>query len=270
MRRSLTYLTLVNLVFLTILSASSFFDGIVGRIIYYAAFIIPLLLGFLIRRLDKEEKLNPPRLSLDKEGAFLSLPLVIPTLALVLLLSFLTSLLLSLFGAENNTPDVSGNIFVALLLHALVPSLLEEGLFRYLPIAILSPYSRRTAVLASALFFSLIHCNLFQMPYAFIAGIIFATVDIMTDSIWPSVLIHFVNNTASVFWLRYNSNEQFTTVYLVVIGVLTAISLIPVFVFRKKYAERLSYAFNNECKEKLSFSPFALAAVCILIALMSL
>ena len=270
MKKALIYLTLTDLVFLLILSLSSFFEGITGRILYYSAFLIPLVLALVIKRFDKDGKLTPPRLTIDKEGTVLTLPAVMPTIALVLLLSFLTSLLLGAFGLENSTPDVSGNIFIALLTHALLPAVLEEGLFRYLPLSLITPYSRRAAILYSALFFSLIHCNLFQMPYAFAAGVVFATVDVMANSVLPSFIIHLVNNAASVIWLRNSSSGQFALIYVSVVVVLALLSLIPVLVYRKKYAERISYSFSHECKEKLPFAPLALVVVCVLIAFMSL
>jgi len=57
MKKALIYLTLTDLVFLLILSLSSFFEGITGRILYYSAFVIPLVLALVIKRFDKDGKL---------------------------------------------------------------------------------------------------------------------------------------------------------------------------------------------------------------------
>ena len=269
MKKALTHLTVINLLFLSILMASGFFASPLKEIVYYLAFIIPLALSAIINLNQKERRLLPLGLKLGRDGAITTLTLLAPTLGIVFVLSYLTSLLVSLFG-EPNITDVSGNLFVVILLHAVLPSLLEEAIFRYLPLTMLSQYSKKAAVLYSAAFFSLVHCNLFQMPYAFAAGIIFAVVDISLDSIWPSVIFHFVNNLASIIWLRYAEIEGFYLVYIIVLATLSLLSLIPVFIYRKKYSKMLTDVFNDKCKEKLSLSPIAFALCCILIAVMSL
>ena len=269
MKKALTYLTVANLFFLALLLASGFFPSPVDKILYYLAFILPCAFVFIICANVGEQKTMPLSLKLDKGGALLTLPTVAPTLALIFLVSFLTSLVFSSIGSSP-IPDVSGNILLVIVVHALLPALLEELFFRYMPLSVLTPYSKRAAVLYSALFFSLLHCSAYQMPYAFIAGIIFATLDLAVGSIWPSVILHFLNNLVSIFWIRNSAIEGFGTFFVIILASLALLSLIPVFIYRKKYSKMLTDVFNDKCKEKLSLSPIAFALCCILIAVMSL
>jgi simple sugar transport system permease protein len=104
---------------------------------------------------------------------------------LVIAVSALTTLVLAFFGKTNEV-DVSGHLVYELFRHALIPAVLEELLFRYIPIKLLSPYSRRGAILVSALLFSLVHLNLFQIPYALLAGVVFGFLTVASGSILPS------------------------------------------------------------------------------------
>ena len=54
------------------------------------------------------------------------------------------------------------------------------------------------AVVLSAVLFGLFHGNVLQVPFAFILGLALGFLVVLTDSIWPAVLLHFVNNLLSV------------------------------------------------------------------------
>jgi membrane protease YdiL (CAAX protease family) len=173
----------------------------------------------------------PPRVKISRDDLGLALSLTAPSLALIFLASYLTSLVLSHLG-EPPLADVSGNLFLVILSHAILTPLLEELLFRYVPIALLSPHSSAGAVIYSALFFAFVHASLYQLPYAFIAGVIFAVLDIATGSILPSITMHIFNNAISVLWLRYADAPSFRAVYVVILFAL-ALSSVPFIIFKK-------------------------------------
>ena len=104
-----------------------------------------------------------------------------------------------------------------LIIHALLPSFLEEMLFRYLPMKLIAPYSRRLCILLSSAYFALIHFNLFQIPYALLAGLVFITVDLWADSVLPSFILHLLNNVISVLWIKYSASWEFATWYTVIL-----------------------------------------------------
>ncbi len=53
------------------------------------------------------------------------------------------------------------------------------------------------AILLSALLFSLMHLNLAQLPFAFLAGLMLGWLSYRTGSLLPSIVMHVVNNTVS-------------------------------------------------------------------------
>ena len=242
MKKSLTYIVFCDLLFVLLLGIAGFLNGALSEIVYYLAFLLPTALALVLAK-TLEGAFTPPKIRISCENLLLTLPVTAPTLAIIFFVSWLTSLILSYFG-EGSTSDVSGNIFLVIFTHAVLTAVLEEALFRYIPLAYLTPYSKRGAVLFSALFFALAHCNLFQIPYAFIAGVIFAVLDIAFDSVIPSLLIHFVNNLISIIWLRGGGESDFVTVYIIALVSAALVSIVPIIIFRKKYTDKIKSVFQ--------------------------
>lgn len=105
----------------------------------------------------------------------------------------------SLFGHELSMPDINypqgihGFILSAIRI-AVMAALCEEISFRGVTMQPLRQYGNKFAVLMSAFVFAILHGNLIQAPFAFIAGIAFGYICIITESIWPTIIIHFLNN----------------------------------------------------------------------------
>lgn len=246
MRNAALATVMLNLVFVFIITASSLFTGVASAVVYYCAFIVPISV-FFVCKLKTKIKLSPPRFTVSAENARLGAATVFPTIAIVFVISWLTSIVASEFGVDSLT-DVSGNLVHVILTKAVLTAVLEELLFRYIPLSLISPYSRRSAIILSAAFFALAHCNIYQLFYAFIAGVIFAILDLAFDSIVPSLVIHFANNLVSIFWLRNGGSAEFVRWYVISILSLAALSSIPIIILRRKYIRSLRAVFCNDGK----------------------
>lgn len=241
---ALKILSFSYVLFILLLIVSSFFEGALGLLIYFLAFAIPFSLSIFLGRRSGE--LEKPKLKISKENFILMLPTLIPVILITIGLSALFSFIFGLFGFyNNNVTDVSGNIIFVLIRHAVLPTVLEELLFRYLPIALLAKSSPRMAIFASGVFFAFSHCNLFQLPYALFAGLIFAMLDVIFNSITPSLILHFLNNVISVFYLRYSEIAVFKFVYYITLSSVALISLIIVFLLRNKYLSKVRELKNE-------------------------
>ncbi len=268
MKKSLTVITVTDLAFILLLSVSGAFTGTVSEVAYYLAFLVPTVTVIALKdRLGIE--FQPLRVKISGEGMALTAAAAMPTLALVFLVSYITNLVLSRLGYANQT-DASGNLFLVILTQAIIIPVLEEALFRYIPIALLAPYSKRGAIVYSAAFFALVHCNLFQLPYAFLAGVIFAFLDIASGSILPSIALHVLNNLTSVFWLRNSAEPSFSVAYVTVLVSLAALSVPVIFFLRKRYKEKLCEMFTHGEKTELSVEALIFFAATLGIALISL
>ena len=268
MPKALKYVTFLDLIFLLFISLSGFVEGVVGSIVYYLAFLVPVALAFVLKRVTGVS-FSAPSMKISPQDLGLTLPLAAPLIAVIFLISWLTSLVLSAVG-DGNISDVSGNIFNVIFTHAVLTAVLEETLFRYLPIAFIAPHSKKYAVLFSALFFAFAHCNLYQLPYAFVAGVVFSVIDIATDSIIPSLLLHFLNNLISIFWLRGMGNGGFTTICVIALSALAILSFLPIFILRSRYLKKISLIAGEEEKIRLSYEPMIFFATTLLVAVISL
>lgn len=261
----------LDLLFLFLLLLSGATDGAIGDVIYYLAFLVPILIGFyfICAPEDKNEatentlKAALSDFKISKRGAILSLPIVFPAISVILLLSYLTSLVLGIFGYEN---DVAFDMpfLSAVISHALVPAVLEELLFRFVPIKLLKE-ERKSALVLSSLMFAFAHANLFQIPYALAAGIIFAFLYIMTGSILSSILLHFLNNLISL--ISIYTEKDGIIISAVTVGAL--ISFAVIFALCKSYSGVIKDLIGDG-KVKIERIAFVFIGVSAFLAITSL
>lgn len=229
-KRAVSFLAVLDLIFALGLFLSGAISGVLSSVVYIIAFIVPLMLGFKSSR----EK-NKDGDFLDFKGFFGVLPFMAPTLLLIMGVSYVMALLITFATGKTNDIDLGTSVGLAILSHALLPAVFEEALFRYLPLRVMRGESIGKTVLWSAIFFALIHHSFFSIPYAFLAGVMFMMLDIYLGSIWPSVILHFVNNTLSVLLYFYGSSQVFVWVLYSVLGVLAIVSLAYVILKKDKY-----------------------------------
>lgn len=268
MKKKISTLSMSYILFLILLFLSGSLSGVLSEAVYLLAFALPIILALYLTRNDKVE--GGEYLVLKSEGIRTTLPLIAPTVSAIMLVSFLTSILIFALTGERNEVDVGDSLIPALISHALLPAIFEEALFRYLPMRLLASHSRRAAVIISAFFFALVHHDFFSIPYAFLAGIIFMTVNLATGSVIPSVIIHFVNNALSVGLLIYADNAAFSPIIYIILGALSCVSLCVIFVRRKRYLERLFFALDRGEGIKLTAEMLIFAGLSLSIAVISL
>ncbi|MEG2541049.1 MAG: type II CAAX endopeptidase family protein [Clostridia bacterium] len=139
--------------------------------------------------------------------------IIIPFLAIATIILFLplSDLFMKLLGAMgyqiSSVPmprfENVGIYFMSLLFMAALPAIGEEFLMRGVLLNGLSTRSTWFGILISALLFSLMHQNPLQTVHQFGLGVVLAIVMIMSGSIWPCVLMHFLNNFMSITMTAY-------------------------------------------------------------------
>lgn len=107
------------------------------------------------------------------------------------------------FGIRFTMPDIEypEGIFGFLLSFiaiAVTPALTEEFATRGMVMGSAKEHGQSFALITSAIFFSLMHGNLVQIPFAFIMGIVIGFAVIKTGSLLSGIVIHFINNAVSV------------------------------------------------------------------------
>lgn len=184
--------------------------------------------------------------SFEKIGARLLAQLCVVGLCFSLMSNYIVSLVdgvFGLFGVENTGGNIDvgnqPNILLYVLVVAVMPAFVEEFAFRGIVMGVLRPYSEGLAILISSAAFALMHGNFVQLPFTFCCGLVFAFIDIKTNSLLPSIIVHFLNNGLSVLsdiLISYEILDETTAnmcygILFVILGVLS-------FIFIKRFVNK--------------------------------
>ena len=197
-------------------------------------------IGAIIFGLEKGKKALS--FGLPKKEGFVSLILMgvgffYTANVLTVILQSNLSFLGELKGGDIVLPSGVVGAVMSVLAVAVAPALLEEFVFRGAILGGLLKYGKGFAIFISALLFGLMHGNLVQIPFAFMAGLIIGFIVVETGSFWSGVLIHFINNLMSVgldFLKNYLGEAAANEVYMFLLVILIAIGIIGFFTYSLK------------------------------------
>lgn len=192
---------LVNIVF------GSFFTTIMPKsylvVTQIAFLVIPAIIFIRYKKLNFIETFNLKKFSI------VNIPLVLMlTILMQYPLAAVSDLTGYFFGDQLGfifDDIVSSSSFFLLFISIVVsPAICEELLFRGL---IFNRYKNRvsikTLIVMNGLLFGIFHLNVQQFSYAFIFGVIASLVVYLTDSIYPAMIMHFVNNFLSIVEMKF-------------------------------------------------------------------
>ena len=269
MKNAVKVFTFLVILFLLLNSVAAMIGGVGALILKVLAALVPVCLGYAVSRRLKTEREEAAGLA-EREDTLLipsvravisPLPLLAPIIAIIFLISYLTSLLFGLFGIES-VGVADAPLYEMLILHALLPAILEESVFRYLPMKLIAPYSKRWCAVLSAVYFALVHMSVIQLPYALCAGFIFVIVDLAYDSIWPSFILHLFNNAVSVLWIKYSPRGEFAKWFVIVMVSAALVSLVGAYFKRKEYTSGFKSALDEGENLSEYYSPMLLICFC--------
>ena len=150
----------------------------------------------------------------------------------------------SIFGRNMQTAvfEMPNNIFMKIfyvLAVSIVPALVEEFALRGIVLGSLRRYGNMFAVVMSAFLFGLMHGNIPQFVFAFILGIGLGLCVIISDSIWPAIAAHFLNNFMSIVLddiIGPNlTNNEYIMMFIIYMAAVLIIGTISFIIIMKKY-----------------------------------
>ena len=227
--------------------------GILSAICYMAPFFLTGVFYYFISRHTQTERiLFEPRLPRE-------FPLwILAGMAVLTMGAYINSWFCSLIGytmpenmmvAENYDRPA---VIILYMTVSLAPAFAEEFLFRGVFYTNLRPFGRTQAILISAFLFALMHQNIAQLFYTFVAGIAMALMYEITGSIWCGVFFHMFNNQFSVISevLYYGRLGEAATPYLTIFDaiqfILGTVSLILLILFYKKKQSKNPGEYTKE------------------------
>ena len=134
---------------------------------------------------------------------------------IIIFVSTFFSIFIQMLGYEpyvvygENTKTSFWTFLLSMLTVAVMPAMFEEFSHRGMLLFGFSKISSMKAVVLSGLLFGLMHLNINQFFYAFVVGMLLATVALIARSIWPSVIIHFINNGLNTYIDYASTNGLF-------------------------------------------------------------
>ena len=151
---------------------------------------------------------------------------------------------------EGENPEGLFGFLLSVIATAVVPAFMEELGCRGIMFGIAEKKGGTTfALIVSSAMFGLIHGNFIQIPFAFLVGLILGIIRIKTGSLWICILVHGVNNFASVCMDYFFSgkNEEIGNVVYSIFLILCMISaLLSVALLSKK--EKDEYVIEDDAK----------------------
>ncbi len=217
---------------------------VIQVIVSFAMMLIPTL---VFCRVEKEK---PSRIiSFSRPEGKTGL-VIIAGLAFCLLSAELTTQMGNFFSFLNYEPPqvefengkgVFGVILTFLSI-AVTPALVEEFAMRGIVLGVFRKYGDGFAIIVSSLIFGFMHASVFQIPFAFLDGMALGYITVKSKSIWPAVIIHFLNNALSTaFDYLYGAMPEDIVgiIYMALLLALLIAFIIVVCVIGKKDPEYL-------------------------------
>ncbi len=99
----------------------------------------------------------------------------------------------------DSSDGFAGGLYLVLTM-AIIPAITEELLFRGVIVSEYESEGVPAAVLISSLTFAMLHFSFAKLPAYFFCGIILAAVLYTTRSVFAAMLVHMLNNTATIFF----------------------------------------------------------------------
>ncbi|MDD4111041.1 MAG: type II CAAX endopeptidase family protein [Clostridia bacterium] len=207
------FIILVLFVVVRICTALNIFDflgsaeGLVLTMLIQVGLLLlfPLLMSSKINKRNTQQTLKDFKVKkVDSKTVFISILIGCIVFILTIAISSFFSYILALFGYSASTGTSTAvatweNFILSIILVAILPAICEEFTHRGFLINGLKSLGLKKAILFSSLLFGLLHLNVQQFFYASIIGIILGIVTVFSKSIFPAIIIHFMNNFINVY-----------------------------------------------------------------------
>ncbi len=193
---------------------------------------------------------------LPKDG-FKALLLIFISFGGCMIANYLSTVVLTfleMFGlhstySSTENPQGIGDIILMVLSVAIIPPLIEELALRGFVLSELRKYGNAFAIVSTAFMFGIFHGNAAQILFAFICGLFFGYITIATESIWPAIIAHGINNSLSCITsvLMQTTDEKTAEVFYYVCSIGgIALAGVGLIIYLRNYKDDKVLTFNGD------------------------
>lgn len=212
---------------------------------------LPFAIAYVVLKKKKIAGILPMGTTYNKKAAISLTMLCVPLMLFsTFIINYVSTIIQNIIGVTFTTgiedPAIVGidGFLIATLSTAVLPAVLEEFIIRGIVMQPLRRFGDKFAIVASALIFGIMHGNMVQIPYTVVAGLFLGYLAIATGSLWPSIILHFVNNFYSVVLLAAYDNFGDTA------GGIAAVLFVGLFIVSGIIGGLLYFPMNYKTKLK--------------------
>ncbi len=183
-----------------------------GSIIDTVGYMIPLgfVIWFGVR--EKRKKVGSWSFSFKNTSIVVYGLLIVVTVGLSIVLEPMVELIPMPDAIKKLFETLFKNTWLSFVLISLVGPVMEELLMRGIILdGLLNQWKPKQAILFSALLFGIIHLNPWQFIPAFAVGLVLGWIYWQTQSLWPCIFIHVLNNSLSSAIVYFTNDPMVTT-----------------------------------------------------------
>ena len=213
-------------------------------------------------KVSKEEKNSEEFKEKRKKSIFKCIKYIILSIPVMSMIQMICSFAIEKFGISSDVMNsvglfnYSGKLATILLFVeiAILPAIFEELFIRKGVYGILKSRGVVFATIISALVFATIHLNFTQFIFAFLIGILFAMVREKTGKLYPTMILHFINNAVATIEVLFYEHTTFMQIFTYLqIGINAIGFAILIYMLYNKVMELKDKEKIKELKEKLDY-----------------
>ena len=245
-------------------------QGSITLILMCVSFVISLYIPYVLLklylpkedRISKEEKQTSEYKENKKKSILKNIKYIALSIPVMSMIQMICSFAIEKFGISSDLMDkvglfnYSGKLATVLLFIeiAVLPAIFEELFIRKGVYGILRSKGTIFATIVSALVFATIHLNFSQFIFAFLIGILFAMVREKTGKLYPTMILHFINNAIATIEVLFYNHATFMQIFTYVqIGINAIGFAILIYMLYNKFMELKDKEKVKELKEKLDY-----------------
>ena len=227
-------------------------------------FVLSIYIPYLILKayLPREEKNQEISKEEKKVSIVKCIKYIIVSIPIISVIQMICSFAVEKIGLGADVSssiglfNYSGKLATILLFIqiAILPAIFEELFVRKGVFGILRKKGAIFAVIVSALVFATIHMNISQFIFAFLVGIVFGIVREKTGKLYPTMILHFLNNGIAVIEVLFYDYMTFMEIFTYGIIAINAIGFcILIYMLYKKVMELKDKESIQKLKEELDY-----------------
>lgn len=126
---------------------------------------------------------------------------------------------------QINIPENKFSMILLFIFMCVLPPILEEIFVRGYVFNAFRCFGQTFAIVVSSLCFALMHSSLDRLLVYFVCGVLLAQLYCITDSIFPSMILHFVNNSIAFFisYFQQRVNPIYALTMIIYINIVVIV-----------------------------------------------